>query len=211
MRNIAFLCLILATCVALQAQLPETASPELVIPNKDIIFYSELKSAKYLSNIGVLTYVCGLVVKVASTVAIISSSDNRETEFGSNELTLLITGGLATVVGPALCAGGAYTVERAYEWYNKPFIGKNMGFPFYGASWTFSALGVLGNLTGVKPLSVIGSVGQELFLITSMAVSLGFVTNNNTLEKSKLVSRSFQVAPVISSRDGVGLRIAATF
>ncbi len=211
MRNIAFWCLILVTSVALQAQLQETASSELVMPNKDIIFYSELKSAKYLSNIGAIVYACGLIFKISSAVAILSSSDSSKIEFGSNELTLLITGGLATAVGPALCAGGAYTVERAYEWYNKPFIGKNMGFPFYGASWTFSALGVLGNLTGAKPLSVIGAVGQELFLITSMAVSLGFVASNNKLEKSNQVSRSFQVAPVISVRNGVGLRIAATF
>jgi hypothetical protein len=211
MRNIAFWCLILVTSVALQAQLRETASSELVIPNKDIIFYSELKSAKYLSSIGLITYVGGLVFNVASTVAILSSSDNGEIEFGSDELAVMITGGLATLVGPALCAGGAYKVERIYEWYGKPFIGKNIGFPLYGASWTFSALAVLGNLTGTKPLSIIGAVGQELFLITSMAVSLGFVTSNDIFKKTKQVSRSFQFAPVISSRDGVGLRIAATF
>lgn len=211
MRNIAFWCLIMVTCVALQAQLQETASCGLVMPNKDIIFYSELKSAKNLTRAGSITYACGLVLRVSSAVAIISLSDGRKTEFGSDKLTVLITGGLATAVGPALCAGGAYKAEQAYEWYNRPYIGKNVGFPLYGAAWSFSALGVLGNLTGAKPLSVIGAVGQELFFIASMAVSLAFVTNNNTLEKSKQVSRSFQVAPVISVRDGVGLRIAATF
>ena len=79
-------------------------------------------------------------------------------------------------------------------------------FPLYGASWTFSALAVLGNLTGTKPLSIIGAVGQELFLITSMAV-FRFVTSNVYLRKQSRSAGLFSLR-LYSSRDGAGLRIA---
>lgn len=196
----------------MHAQILDNVNSELIIPDKNKILFGELESAKHLIKAGNIFYACGLVLNISTMVAAISSADtdSRKSDLGAGEVAMMITGSLATTVGPALSAGGAYKLEQAYKRNNQTFVGKNVGSKLYGIAWTFKALGTLGALTGYRVLNIIGIAGQELFSISSLVSSFAFVTNNAS-EKSDQVNRSIKVSPVISNRDGIGLKIEALF